>query len=150
LWRADHAELAAGEASVSKYHLVRRGEYVCDSGLLVYGHDVTVYGLAVEHTARDQVVWTGERGKTYFYQCELPYEVTTAEFEDFVGYKVGEHVAEHDARGMGVYSFFRDAECLVKTAVIHPESGGMRFENVFTVQLDGKKGILSARNGKLE
>ena len=36
------------------------------------------YGLAVEHVHKDLVVWSGERGKTFFFQSEMPYGVTQA------------------------------------------------------------------------
>ena len=42
--------------------------------LQVNGRDVTVYGLFVEHTQEHQTLWNGERGRTYFYQNELPYD----------------------------------------------------------------------------
>ena len=73
LWRADHAELAPGEQPRpgEQYHLVVPGECAVKNGLVVDGDDVTAYGLAVEHTDQNQVVWRGERGRTYFYQCEL-------------------------------------------------------------------------------
>lgn len=54
----------------------------CDFGLRVDGDDVTMYSLAVEHTLKDLTVWNGERGRTYFYQSELPYGVTQAQFGD--------------------------------------------------------------------
>ena len=47
---------------------------VCFVLLLLQGNDVTMYGLAVEHTVQDLVVWAGARGRTYFYQSELPYD----------------------------------------------------------------------------
>jgi hypothetical protein len=31
---------------------------------------------------QDLTQWTGERGRTYFYQSELPYVVSQAEFGD--------------------------------------------------------------------
>ena len=34
------------------------------------------YGLAVEHTLGDLTQWHGERGATYFYQSEMPYDAT--------------------------------------------------------------------------
>ena len=84
LWRADHAELAPGEQPRpgEQYHLVVPGECSVENGLIVDGDDVTAYGLAVEHTDQDQVVWRGERGRTYFYQCELPYDVNQTMFGD--------------------------------------------------------------------
>ena len=44
----------------------------CDNGLLVEGDGVTFYGLAVEHTLKDLTKWSGEDGRTIFYQSELP------------------------------------------------------------------------------
>ena len=43
----------------------------CDHVLVVDGDDVTMYGLAVEHTLADLTSWQGERGRTYFYQSEV-------------------------------------------------------------------------------
>ena len=43
LWRADH--------TVSG--LVKDGDNPCETGLVVHGDDVTMYGLAVEHTLKD-------------------------------------------------------------------------------------------------
>ena len=34
-----------------------------------------MYGLAAEHTLKDIVKWSGERGATFFFQAELPYDV---------------------------------------------------------------------------
>jgi|GEM_PF-5182237 len=47
-----------------------------DQGLLISGDDVTMLGLAVEHVGTSnlaQVKWTGNSGRNYFYQSELPY-----------------------------------------------------------------------------
>jgi hypothetical protein len=41
---------------------------------------VTAYGLAVEHTLRDLVQWNGDHGRVYFYQSELPYDVSQTNF----------------------------------------------------------------------
>jgi hypothetical protein len=38
----------------------------------------------VEHTLGDLLDWQGERGRTYFYQSELPYDVTQANYGDKV------------------------------------------------------------------
>ncbi len=59
----------------------------------------------MEHMLGDQVVWNGERGQTYFFQSELPYDVNQTNFGDkgFVGYRVGSEVRDHDAFGLGVY-----------------------------------------------
>jgi hypothetical protein len=49
-------------------------ESTADQGLIVNGDDVTIHGLFVEHFQKYQVTWNGERGRTFFYQCELPYD----------------------------------------------------------------------------
>lgn len=38
------------------------------------GDDVTATGLFVEHFQKDNVIWNGERGRTVFFQNELPYD----------------------------------------------------------------------------
>lgn len=132
-----------------KYHLVVHTpavvEYACATGLEVAGSHVTIYGLAVEHTTKDQTVWSGERGEVYFYQCELPYDVQTSDYEDYVGYRVQPTVCAHRAVGVGVYSYFRDYECRVKTAFAGPRSD--MFEEPFTVRLEANNGICSVLNG---
>jgi hypothetical protein len=101
LWRADHA---------SNSTLVRHSRNPCKTGIAVQGDDVIMYGLAVEHTLEDLALWTGERGRTYFYQSELPYDVTQANYGDkgYVGYRVGEDVTAHEGYGVGVYTYMRD------------------------------------------
>ena len=57
--------------------------------------------MQVEHTLGDLTQWHGERGQTYFYQSEMPYDATQASYGDkgYVGYRVAASVAEHDAWG---------------------------------------------------
>ena len=142
LWRADHAALAPGEEPRpgEVYHLVADGECYSETGLVVDGDDVVAYGLAVEHTLKDQVIWRGERGRVFFYQSELPYDVDQA-FADagHVGYRVT--AAAHESVGAGIYSFFRDSQCLVPAAVAAPPTAN--FTNAFTKHLNGHPGILS-------
>ena len=147
LWRADHAELSPGEQPRpgEQYHLVVPGECSVKNGLVVDGDDVTAYGLAVEHTDQDQVVWRGERGRTYFYQCELPYDVNQTMFGDrgFAGYRVDRAVKKHECVAPGIYSFFRDYECLVQAAIVAPDTAEVTFMNAFMKKLRGHEGILS-------
>ena len=147
LWRADHAELAPGEQPRpgEQYHLVVPGECSCANGLIVDGDDVTAYGLAVEHTDQDQVVWRGERGRTYFYQCELPYDVNQTMFGDkgYAGYRVDGAVKKHKGEALGIYSYFRDYPCLVPAAIVAPDTDEVLFANAFTKKLRGHDGILS-------
>ena len=60
LWRADHDinGLVIGEKNF------------CANGMVVHGDDVAMYGLAIEHTLHDMLVWNGNRGSVYFYQSE--------------------------------------------------------------------------------
>eukprot|EP00931_Biecheleriopsis_adriatica_P117013 TRINITY_DN9257_c0_g1_i1.p1 TRINITY_DN9257_c0_g1~~TRINITY_DN9257_c0_g1_i1.p1 ORF type:complete len:711 (-),score=135.61 TRINITY_DN9257_c0_g1_i1:81-2213(-) len=152
LWRADHAKLMPGEEpgwlspdKRSEYHLVRSHEAKAQHGLEVFGNDVVMYGLQVEHFLQDQTVWYGERGMTFFYQCELPYDVSQASFADqgYAGYKVLDNVSNHTAYGLGVYSFFRDADVLVPTAVLAPKKETVHMVNIFTRFLNGHGGIQS-------
>ena len=45
-----------------------------DTGLIVNGDNVTMYGLFVEHYQKYQTIWNGNGGRTIFYQNELPYD----------------------------------------------------------------------------
>src|SRR5690606_13379417 len=103
LWRADHGNGVGWYENVSK------------NGLVVNGNDVTIYGLFVEHFHEYQTVWNGERGRVYFYQCEMPYDPPNQEawqhdgVMGYAGYKVAESVTTHEAWGLGVYAVFHDA-----------------------------------------
>jgi len=118
LWRADHGQGADWEVNES------------DHGLVVTGDDVTIYGLFNEHFQHYQTYWKGERGRVYFYQSEIPYEPPSLEaWNDdgkpgYASYKVADHVQEHQAWGLGIYSFFRGHET---------EKNGVRLENAMEV-----------------
>ena len=83
------------------------------------GDDVTVYGLFSEHFEGYAVLWNGERGATYFYQNETPYDPITqdANSDDawlshngsvygYASYKVANSVHTHYAVGLGMYNVF--------------------------------------------
>ena len=150
LWRADHVALLKDEEPNFPplgYHQVLLGEVPCETGLEVTGDDVTIHGLAVEHTTQHQVIWKGERGNVQFYQSELPYDVN-ATFADngWLGYHVTQDVKVHTAGGTGIYSNFRDHVVNVLTAIRHPKSEGIIFTNKFTTFLDNNGTILSVIN----
>lgn len=140
LWRADHSV-----GGIPSYTSNR-----CNHGLVVDGDDVTMYGLAVEHTEQDLTVWNGERGKTYFYQSELPYGVTQEQFgtPGYSGYKVGDKVQSHNAWGIGVYSFFRDHEVTVQSAIRCPAAIEASFVHPVMVKLNGYGGMEHVINDK--
>ena len=63
----------------------------------------------------------GERGRTYFFQCELPYDVPMEwGSKDYVGYRVAANVTEHNAYGAGVYHYFRDYPVVQRTGISVP------------------------------
>jgi hypothetical protein len=154
LWRADHAELGPGEAAnypnISPiFWQTEQDEYRVETGIEIFGDDVTMYGLAVEHANGHQLSWCGERGAVYFFQCEFPYGVDRSFSEkEFRGYLVQDHVAEHEVYSPGIYSNFRNDNVVVSTAIEHPERPLIYIVNPFTVKLDNQGGITSIVNGK--
>uniref|UniRef100_A0A7S4SCA5 Pectate lyase superfamily protein domain-containing protein n=1 Tax=Alexandrium monilatum TaxID=311494 RepID=A0A7S4SCA5_9DINO len=139
LWRADH-----GVSGLVKHQM-----NPCDTGLLVTGNNVTMYGLAVEHTLKDLVQWSGEGGKTFFFQSELPYDVTQA-FGDagYVGYRVGDSVRDHEAYGVGVYHFFRDHAVTVKRGISVPTWLENSIKSPLSIYLNGKGKVEHTMNGR--
>ena len=140
LWRADHAVSGrVKEGAKPEFTLVKGGANPCAHGLRVHGDDVTMYGAAVEHTLGDLTQWYGERGRSYFYQSELPYDVTQANFGDldFVGYRVDAAVTQHDAWGTGVYHYFRDHNVTVASGIAAPAALVSHFTSPLTVCLNG-------------
>ena len=100
LWRADHGVGTEWMDGQNKH------------GLVVNGDHVTIYGLFVEHFQAYQTLWKGEYGRTYFYQSEIPYHPPSIEaWNDkgkpgYASYKVANNVRNHEAYGLGIYSFF--------------------------------------------
>jgi len=136
LWRADH--------EVPKNVGVKDSRNKVFNALEVNGDNVIMYGLFCEHTLHDLTVWNGENGKTFFYQCELPYDVTQQNFGDqgYAGYVIGTQVKTHTLMGAGVYSYFRDHEVNAQCGFRAPEGeSGINLEHIFTVFLNGKGSI---------
>jgi hypothetical protein len=133
LWRADHG------ANVGWT------ENTCDTGLLVAGDDVTLYGLFVEHTQQYQTIWNGERGRVFFYQSEMPYDPPSPAAwrsptgAGYASYKVGAHVRTHEAHGLGVYHYFKDAPVVADRAIEAPDRPGVQLRHLLTFRLDGGK-----------
>lgn len=129
LWRADHdvQGLVTDSANPSKH------------GLVVDADDVTMYGLAVEHTLNDLVQWNGNNGETHFFQAELPYDVTQANWGDmnYVGYRVNDTVTEHKGYGVGVYHYFRDEAVTIERGIAVPAALESSFVAPFGVFLNG-------------
>mmetsp|Transcript_20749 Transcript_20749/g.26848 ORF Transcript_20749/g.26848 Transcript_20749/m.26848 type:complete len:750 (-) Transcript_20749:309-2558(-) len=148
LWRADHSALAPGEKpdATEAFHLVRQPEFPSNTCLEVFGENVTMYGLACEHALKHNTMWYGQNGKCYFYQCELPYDAAQSTFQDYAGYCLDSSVISHTAAGVGIYSFFRDHQVIVKSAIVAPSSPMIHFQNAFSRFLQGHMGILNVIN----
>jgi len=134
LWRADHGAGAAWATNPTK------------NGLVVNGNDVTVYGLFNEHHEEYQTLWNGNGGRVYFYQSEMPYDVPnqsswmSGTTNGYASYKVADTVTSHEAWGVGVYSYFRDAAVRAHSAIEAPTVKGVKFHNLTTVWLNGQAG----------
>ena len=135
LWRADHGSNVGWTQNLA------------DSGLIVNGANVTMYGLAVEHFQKYQTVWNGEGGRVYFYQSEMPYDPPnqTAWRNDgngngYASYKVADSVTDHRAWGVGVYCYFRDAAVVADRAIEVPPGVESGFTDMVTFWLNGASG----------
>jgi hypothetical protein len=134
IWRADHGAGAKWGDNASK------------NGLVVNGKDVTVYGLFNEHHQEYQTLWNGDGGRVYLYQSEMPYDVPkqsswmSGKTEGYASYKVADKVTSHEAWGLGVYCFFRDAPVKARSAIEAPEVPGVKLHHLTTIWLNGKPG----------
>ncbi|RJQ87686.1 hypothetical protein [Amycolatopsis panacis] len=133
-WRADHGK--AGTVGWTTN--------TADTGVLVNGDDVTATGLFVEHYQKFQVLWNGRRGKTIFFQNEMPYDVpnqgswnSAPGTAGYAAYKVGDKVTSHEAWGLGSYCFFdTNPAVAAERAFEVPRNGGVRLHSLLTVSLN--------------
>jgi hypothetical protein len=133
-WRADHGNDVGWIANTG------------DTGLVVTGNDVTVYGLAVEHYQKSEVIWTGQGGTDVFLQNELPYDppsqaawMKSATQNGYPAFLVGDGVRTFQGYGMGSYVVF-----IQTTATLHdaeafeaPQVPGVQYHDVFGVWISG-------------
>jgi hypothetical protein len=114
LWRADHGTGVGWTKNAS------------NSGLVVNGNNVTIYGLFVEHHEQYQTVWNGNWGRVYFYQSELPYDAPSQAawshngVNGYASYKVADSVTSHQAYGLGVYGVFLSSTSACFNAIETP------------------------------
>jgi hypothetical protein len=138
LWRADHG---AGVGWTSNKNA---------NGLIVNGNNVTMYGLFVEHTQEYQTIWNGNGGRSYFYQCELPYDVPNqtswqiGTAKGYAGYKVASTVTTHESMALGLYAFFNRAPVVLDNAIEAPANvPGVKFKYMTTISLSGNQGSIT-------
>jgi hypothetical protein len=129
LWRADHGRGVGWTRNRN------------ESGLVVNGNDVTIYGLFVEHCQGYQTVWDGNGGRVYFYQSEMPCDPPSQEawrhgdVDGYASYKVGDAVTTHEAWGLGVYCVFNAAPVVAGNAIETPAAPGVKMHHMVTIRL---------------
>lgn len=146
LWRADH-----GTGADSTGWTKNTG----DHGLVVNGDDVNAYGLFVEHFQNYQTLWNGDRGATYFYQSELPYDPPTqADYmshggtvKGYSSYKVTDEATSHYAVGLGIYDVFVHTDEFVATENAMEVSSGTKVRHAAIVSLGAGGGQHHVVNG---
>jgi hypothetical protein len=111
-----------------------------DTGVEVNGDNVAAYGLFVEHYQKFNVVWSGENGRTVFFQNEMPYDPpnqaawTHDGVLGFAAYKVADTVKQHEGWGLGAYCFFHvDPTIHASRAFEVPVSPGIKLHDLLTV-----------------
>ncbi|WP_426506922.1 adenylyl cyclase [Dactylosporangium sp. McL0621] len=131
-WRADHG--VAGSVGWD----VNTGR----NGVIVNGDDVLATGLFVEHYQQYNVIWNGERGKTIFFQNELPYDPPNQaawQHDGVLGwaaYKVNDKVKTHELWGGGAYIFTNvDPTIHAAHGFEVPNRPGVKLHDILTVNL---------------
>lgn len=130
-WRADHGTGVGWTVNTAQ------------NGVVVNGDDVTATGLFVEHFQQYNVVWNGERGKTVFFQNELPYDAPNQsawQHDGLLGwaaYKVANNVKTHELWGGGSYIYTNvDPTLHASHAFEVPVTPGVKLHDVLTVSLN--------------
>ncbi|SDM59028.1 hypothetical protein [Pedobacter antarcticus] len=149
LWRADHGSQPGGDA-----------RWVRDrskNGLIVTGDDVTIYALFAEHYQEYEVLWLGERGRTYFFQNEPPYDAPNqaswtsqgGRADGYAAFKVANSVKEHHSIGMGSYAVITgtDGHVNKKNGFEVPNSPKVKLEKMCATRFAGPGNIQNVING---
>ncbi|NEC63535.1 discoidin domain-containing protein [Streptomyces sp. SID9727] len=133
LWRADHGEGIGWETNRSDY------------GLQVNGDNVLATGLFVEHFNKYDVRWSGENGKTIFFQNEKAYDapsqvaVQNGSTKGYAAYKVDDSVNTHEGWGLGSYCYFNvDPGIRQDHGFEAPVKAGVKFHDLLVVSLGGQ------------
>lgn len=137
VWRADHGDGVGWDINTAA------------NGIVINGDNVTMYALMVEHFQEYQTIWNGENGKTIFYQSEIPYDVPNQNawksHEDsvngYASYKVNDAIKAHEAWGLGIYSYHRDAKVDLNSVMEVPDQDNVKIHNVCSIMITGNPGI---------
>jgi len=102
-------------------------------------------------------LWNGNRGRTYFYQSEIPYDppsqpaYTSAQGTNgWASYKVADNVTNHEAWGLGIYSVFIRPHVDLTRAIEVPNRPDVRFHHIITVALGHNGAITHVINDRGE
>ncbi|WP_331769648.1 discoidin domain-containing protein (plasmid) [Embleya sp. NBC_00888] len=132
LWRADHGAGVGWNVNPAEY------------GLRVHGDDVLATGLFAEHFRKYDVEWTGERGRTIFFQNEKAYDapnqaaIQNGNVKGYAAYKVADAVTTHEGWGMGSYCYFNvDPTIRMDHGFEAPNKPGVRFHDLLVISLGG-------------
>lgn len=144
VWRADHGDGVGWDINTAK------------NGIVINGDNVSMYALMVEHFQEYQTIWNGENGKTIFYQSEIPYDVPAQKewmshegtVNGYASYKVGDTVKNHEAWGLGIYSYHRDAKVDLNCVMEVPEQENIKVHNICSVMITGNPGISHVINNE--
>ncbi len=149
LWRADHGSQRGGDARWIRDR--------CKNGLIVTGNNVTLYALFAEHYQEYEVLWLGERGRTYFFQNEPPYDAPNQEswssqagkVDGYAAFKVANTVKEHHSIGMGSYAVFTgtDGNVNKKNGFEAPNNPNVKLEKMCITRFAGTGNIQNVING---
>ncbi|MFE0172206.1 coagulation factor 5/8 type domain-containing protein [Streptomyces sp. NPDC059002] len=132
VWRADHGAGVGWETNRADY------------GVRVHGDDVLATGLFVEHFNKYDVQWSGQRGRTIFFQNEKAYDapnqaaVQDGNVKGFAAYKVDGSVTSHEGWGLGSYcNYTADPSIRQDHGFAAPKTPGVTFHDLLVVSLGG-------------
>ena len=141
-WRADHGTGVGWTRNTAR------------NGVVVNGDDVTATGLFVEHYQQYNTVWNGERGRTIFYQNELPYDAPDqaawrhGKVNGWAAYKVADSVKHHSLQAAGSYIYTNVNPTLHATQAFEvPKRADVKLRHLVTVSLNNAGTIDHVVNG---
>jgi len=145
VWRGDHGQGIGWNKNTTR------------NGLIVTGDNVTFYGLFVEHFHEYQTLWTGDNGRTFFYQSETPYDPPnqsaylshSENVDGWASYKVANNVNRHFAAGLGIYAVFnrtgldrnKSESVFIENAIEVPNKEGVKIKHACIIDLSGDRGV---------